>query len=88
MEINLEYETALQQNIDLKEQLKRLKGSIFFLLFIKFHFYLLKEHDQIHSSWSCELCTFINQPFVDTCRDVCDMCEGPSPLKRGKYFLF
>jgi len=61
-----------------------LQGKISCLLILFYHNFV-EEHDRIYSTWSCELCTFLNQPYSETQRDICDMCEGPSPLKRGKY---
>jgi hypothetical protein len=47
-------------------------------------FLFLEEKSRVYSPWSCEVCTFINEPFIKTRKDVCEMCEGPSPLKRRK----
>jgi len=47
-------------------------------------FLLIEDKARIHSPWSCEVCTYINEPYIKTRKDVCDMCEGPSPLKRRK----
>jgi hypothetical protein len=61
------YEATLKENLQLKEDLKALQ----------------EEHDSRYLPWSCELCTYINQPFIETKRNVCDICESPSPLKRA-----
>ncbi|CAF1140190.1 unnamed protein product [Rotaria sordida] len=65
-DINLSDKEATLKNKKLKEELKRLE----------------EEQDRVYSSWSCEVCTYINEPFIKTRKDVCEMCEGPSPLKR------
>jgi len=67
LEFNRLYEEALQQNLDLKEELKTLQ----------------EEYDRIYLPWSCELCTFVNQEYSVTHRDICEVCESPSPLKRA-----
>jgi hypothetical protein len=66
MDFNLRYKDIVQKNLKLKEELKRLED----------------EKSRIHSPWSCEICTYINEPYIKTRKDVCEMCEGPSPLKR------
>lgn len=48
------------------------------------HLELLEEQDRVTSPWTCEVCTYINEPYIKTGKDVCEMCEGPSPLKRCK----
>ena len=45
---------------------------------------LAEENTRIYSTWACELCTYLNEPYSVTRKDVCEMCEGPSPLKRRK----
>jgi hypothetical protein len=85
MDFNLRYKDASQRNSKLKEELKRLEGikySCFFLLQLIELF--SDENARVYSPWSCEVCTFFNEPYVKTRRDVCEMCEGPSPLKRRK----
>jgi hypothetical protein len=66
LDFNLRYKNALQRNLQLKEELKKLQ----------------EENSRIYSPWSCEVCTYINEPYIKTRKDVCEMCEGPSPLKR------
>ncbi|CAF3058969.1 unnamed protein product [Rotaria sp. Silwood2] len=65
-DINVSYNEAVIKNAKLKEELRRLE----------------EEQDRIYSPWSCDVCTYINEPFIKTRKDVCEMCEGPSPLKR------
>lgn len=57
---------ARQLNLKLKDELIKLK----------------EQNSRIYSTWSCELCTYLNEPYSVTGKDVCEMCEGPSPLKR------
>lgn len=57
--------------------------------FSEFNFYLIfiEKYDQIYSPWSCGVCTFDNLPYNQTKRDICEMCDAPSPLKLGKENL-
>jgi len=66
LDFNYRYEDVRQKNFKLKDELKKLQ----------------EENSRIYSPWSCEVCTFINEPYVKTRKNVCEMCEGPSPLKR------
>ncbi|CAF0905862.1 unnamed protein product [Adineta steineri] len=66
IDFDLHYKDAVEQNLKFKEELKRLQ----------------EEKDRVCSKWSCEVCTYINEPYIITRKDVCEMCEGPSPLKR------
>ncbi|UJR35843.1 hypothetical protein I4U23_028587 [Adineta vaga] len=66
IDFNLRYRDEMELNSQLKKELKRLQ----------------EETDRIYSPWSCEVCTYINEPYIKTRKYVCEMCEGPSPLKR------
>ncbi|CAF3477337.1 unnamed protein product [Rotaria sp. Silwood1] len=65
-DINVRYKEEQQKNAKLLEERRRLK----------------EEKDRIYLPWSCEICTYYNESFSKTHKDVCEMCEGPSPLKR------
>ena len=48
---------------------------------------IIEEYHRIFLPWSCEFCTFDNRSYIETFRDTCEMCESPSPLKRGRQDL-
>ncbi|CAM2709473.1 unnamed protein product [Rotaria socialis] len=68
-EFNHNYNAAKETNVKLKEELKKLE-------------ILFQQQERLRAPWTCEVCTFFNRPYIETLRDVCEMCEGPSPLKR------
>jgi len=43
---------------------------------------LTERRDLATKPWNCELCTFENQSFILSGKNVCEVCGGPSPLKR------
>jgi len=66
LDFNRRLAEARQLNLKLKDELQKLE----------------EENTRIYSTWACELCTYLNEPYSVTRKDVCEMCEGPSPLKR------
>ena len=85
MDFDHDYKEVLQLNLKLKEELKRLEGNkSFFSLNKKSLLIITEEKARIYSPWACEVCTYINEPYFKTNKDVCEMCEGPSPRKKRK----
>ncbi|CAM4745646.1 unnamed protein product [Rotaria magnacalcarata] len=69
IEFNHNYKAAKEINVKFQEELKKLE-------------ILFQQQERLRAPWTCEVCTFFNKPYIETLRDVCEMCEGPSPLKR------
>jgi hypothetical protein len=86
LEFNRSYEDAEENNFQLNEQLNRLQGQIFvFEIHHRFFFLsFVEQYDRIYLEWSCELCTYTNPSYIETRRDVCEICESPSPMKRSR----
>ena len=81
------FDAAIQENLKLKDDLRTLQGNTYSHSpsMGSLSLFFLEQYNPRHSPWSCELCTFINRPFSETGSDVCEVCESPSPLKRGMY---
>lgn len=48
------------------------------------YFFFSERRDLASKGWTCNVCTIENEPYIVTLRDVCCVCEAPSPLKRRK----